>query len=82
MKLKFKSEMIQDALDGVGESMLNEEEEEELYIQVLQEAVIKINEEMVGTSKYKLTEEKVKNGPQNQLSGVDDYLDLMLNSLG
>ena len=82
MKLKFKSEMIQDALDGVGESMRNEEEEEELYIQVLQEAVIKINEEMVGTSKYKLTEEKVKNGTQNQLYGVEDDLDLMLKSLG
>jgi charged multivesicular body protein 2A len=82
MKLDLKSEMMQDVLDGVGESMGDEEEEEELYNQVLQEAGVKISEEMVGAGKEKLTEEKIKNGPQKQLAGVDDDLDAMLKSLG
>ncbi len=89
MKLDLKSDMMQEALDGIGESMGNEEEEEELYNQVLQEAGVKISEEMVGTNKEKLTEDKVNTGPQKQLAGVgavggggDDDLDAMLKSLG
>ena len=88
MKLDLKSDMMQEVLDGVGESMGNEEEEEELYNQVLQEAGVKISEEMVGAGKEKLTEDKVNTVPQKQLAGVgavgggDDDLDAMLKSLG
>ena len=86
MKLDLKSDMMQEVLDGVGESMGNEEEEEELYNQVLQEAGVKISEEMVGAGKEKLTADKVNTGPQKQLVGADgggdDDLDAMLKSLG
>ena len=87
MKLDMKSDMIQDVLEGVSESMGDEEEEEELYNQVLQEVGVKIGEEMVGTHKEKLIENRVDTGPQKQLVGVgaggaEDDLDAMLKSLG
>ena len=87
MKLGFKAEMISDVLEDIGESMDDEEQEEELYNQVLQEAGVKIGEEMVGSNKEKLIEKKVNNGPQKQIvgigaTGVDDDLDAMLKSLG
>ena len=86
MKIDMKQDMIQEVLDGVGASLEDEEQEEELYNQVLQEAGVKISEEMVGAGKEKLEEQKV--GPQKQLAGVgavgggDDDLDAMLKSLG
>ena len=87
MKLGFKAEMISDVLEDIGESMDDEEQEEELYNQVLQEAGVKIGEEMVGSNKEKLIEKKVNTGPQKQIvgigaTGVDDDLDAMLKSLG
>ena len=82
IKLELKSEKMKDALDGIGESIGNEEEEKELYNQVFQEVGFKISEEMVGTSKDNLTDEKVKNGPQKELVGVDNDLDAKLKSLG
>ena len=87
MKLDLKSEMMQEVLDGVGESMGNEEEEEELLNQVLQEAGLKIKDDMVEAGKEKLTENKVSTGPEKQLVGAvggegEDDLDAMLKSLG
>ena len=93
MKLDMKSDMMSDVLDSIGEGMDNEEEQEELYNQVLQEAGVQIGDEMVGAGKEKIEGEKV--GPQKQLAGVgavgggagagdaggDDDLDAMLKSL-
>jgi charged multivesicular body protein 2A len=91
MKLDMKSEMMSDVLDSIGESMDNEEEQEELYNQVLAEAGVKIEGEMVGAGKESLA--PVNTGPQKQLAGVgavggggadaggEDDLDAMLRSL-
>lgn len=88
MKLDMKSEMMEDVLDSIGEGMDNEEEQEELYNQVLAEAGVKIEGDMVGAGKEKLSQEKV--GPQKQLAGAEgaggaggaeDDLDAMLKSL-
>ena len=93
MKLDMKSDMMSDVLDSIGEGMDNEEEQEELYNQVLQEAGVQIGDQMVGAGTEKLASEKT--GPQKQLAGVgavgggapggdtggDDDLDAMLRSL-
>ena len=91
MKLEMKSDMMSDVLDSLGESMDDEEEQEELYNQVLAEAGVKVEGEMVGPGKDSLQSEKV--GPQKQLAGVgavgggaggdagEDDLDAMLKSL-
>jgi len=91
MKLDMKSEMMSDVLDSIGEGMDNEEEQEELYNQVLAEAGVKIEGEMVGAGKESLTANTV--GPQKQLAGVgavggggaaatgEDDLDAMLRDL-
>ena len=91
MKLDMKSDMMSDVMDSIGESMDNEEEQEELYNQVLAEAGVKIEGEMVGAGTEKLAAEKV--APQKQLAGVgavgggaggdagEDDLDAMLKSL-
>ena len=90
MKLEMKSDMMSDVLDSLGEDMDNEEEQEELYNQVLAEAGVKIEGEMVGAGKDSLQAEKI--GQQKQLAGVgavggggdaggDDDLDAMLRSL-
>ena len=95
-KLEMISDMMGEAMDSVGESMGNEEEEEELYNQVLQEAGVKIEGDMVGPQKDSLASQ-VKTGPQKQLAqvgagsggaggaggaeGGDDDLDAMLRSL-
>ena len=90
-KLDMISDMMGEAMDAVGESMGNEEEEEEIYNQVLQEAGVKIEGDMVGPQKNSLAAEKT--GPQKQLvgegvggsgggaEGGDDDLDAMLRSL-
>ena len=44
----MKSEMMSNVLDWIGEGMDSEEEQEELYNQVLAEAGVKIEEEMIG----------------------------------
>ena len=62
-KLDMVSDMMGEAMDAVGESMGNEEEEEELYNQVLQEAGVKLDGEMVGAGNEALASQ-VKNGPQ------------------
>lgn len=95
MKLDMKSDMMQDALDSIGESMDNEEEQEELYNQVLAEAGVKIEGEMLGPNKEGLGAENV--GPKKVLAGpagaggaaggapgggeAEDDLDAMLKSL-
>ena len=55
--------MMGEAMDSVGESMGNEEEEEELYNQVLQEAGVKLEGDMVGAGNEALGSQ-VKKGPQ------------------
>ena len=94
MKLDMKSDMMSDVLDSIGEGMDNEEEQEELYNQVLAEAGVKIEGEMVGAGKEALTSNAVNTGPQKQLDCVgavgcsgaggdtgEDDLDAMLKSL-
>ena len=95
MKLDMKSDMMSDVMDSIGEGMDNEEEQEELYNQVLAEAGVKIEGEMVGAGKESLTSNAVNTGPQKQLAGVgvvgggsgdagasgEDDLDAMLRSL-
>ena len=63
------SDMMGEAMDSVGESMGNEEEEEELYNQVLAEAGVKIEGDMVGPQKDPLASQ-VNTGPQKQLAQV------------
>ena len=81
MKLDMKSDMMSDVMDSIGESMDNEEEQEELYNQVLAEAGVKIDGEMVGPNKDSITANKVNTGPQKQMVGADaggeDDLDAM-----
>ena len=81
MKLDMKSDMMSDVMDSIGESMDNEEEQEELYNQVLAEAGVKIDGEMVGANKDSITANKVNTGPQKQMVGADaggeDDLDAM-----
>ena len=94
MKLDMKSDMMSDVLDSIGEGNDNEEEQEELYNQVLAEAGVKIEGEMVGPGKEALSSNAVNTGPQKQLAGVgpvgggagsadtgEDDLDAMLKSL-
>ena len=79
-------------MDTLGESMGNEEEEEELYNQVLAEAGVKVEGEMVGPGKDALASQV--NTEKKQLAGVgaegaggagdlggEDDLDAMLKSL-
>ena len=68
-KLDMVSDMMGEAMDTVGESMGNEEEEDELYNQVLQEAGVNIEGQMVGAGKETLASQ-VNTGPQKQLAGV------------
>ena len=70
MKLDMKSDMMSDVLDSIGEGMDNEEEQEELYNQVLAEAGVKIEGEMVSAGKEKLSANQENTGPQKQLAGV------------
>ena len=84
MKLDMKSEMMSDVLDSVGEGMDDEEEQEELYNQVLEEAGFKNKEEIIGPNKDNLN--PVKERQQKQLAqveadGGDNDLDEMLKSL-
>ena len=85
MKLDMKSDMMSDVMDSIGESMDNEEEQEELYNQVLAEAGVKIEGDMVGPNKDKISAPQVNTGPQKQVVGAegggDDDLDAMLKSL-
>ena len=85
MKLDMKSDMMSDVMDSIGESMDNEEEQEELYNQVLAEAGVKIEGDMVGPNKDKISAPQVNTGPQKKVVGTegggDDDLDAMLKSL-
>ncbi len=79
MMLEMKSEMMADVLDSLDEG--NEEEEDELYNQVLMEAGVNMENEMnVGKIGGEKEEEKNKPMAQNIQSGVDD-LDQMLSDL-
>ena len=93
-RLDMISDLMGEAMDQIDQG--NEEEEEELYNQVLAEAGVKIEGDMVGPQTNELTSQ-VKEGPQKQLAGVgaqgsggaggapadggDDDLDAMLRSL-
>ena len=84
-------------MDSIGESMGNEEEEEELYNQVLAEAGVKLEGELTGAQKDTLqsqvSEKKqlAQVGPEGAggsggsgpapADGGDDDLDAMLRSL-
>ena len=68
MKLDMKSDMMSDVLDSISEGMGNEEEQEELYNQILAEAGVKIEGGMVGAGKEALTFNAVNAGPQKQVS--------------
>lgn len=78
MMLEMKSDMMSEVLDSLDEG--NEEEEDELYNQVLMEAGVNMQNEMdvgIGGEKVK---EQAKPMTENVQSGVDD-LDQMLNEL-
>ena len=78
MMLDMKSDMMSDILDSLDEG--NEEEEDELYNQVLMEAGVNMQNELdVGVGGEKKKEEQKEN-PQTIQSGVDD-LDQMLKDL-
>ena len=81
MTLEMKSDKMSDIMDSIGESMDNEEEQEELYNQVLAEAGVKIEEDMVGPNKDKISAPQVNSEPRKQVVGAegggDDDLDSM-----
>lgn len=86
MMLDMKSDMMSDVMDSLGESMGNEEEEEEVYNQVLAEAGVKLDGEIIKANSEKVG--GVQEAPQKQLvaeGGVggkdEDDLDAMLKSL-
>ena len=66
-KLDMVSDMMGESMDTLGESMGNEEEEEELYNQVLAEAGVKVEGEMVGPGKDALASQ-VNTGSQKVLA--------------
>ena len=70
MKLDMKSDMMADVMDSIGEGMDDEEEQEALYNQVLAEAGVAVDGEMVGANKDKLAAQSVNNGPQKQMVGA------------
>ena len=79
MLLDMKSEMMSDILDSLDEG--NEEQEDELYNQVLMEAgVITQNEMNIGVAGQQNTEEQKEKPMVSVESGVDD-LDQMLKDL-
>ena len=69
MKLDMKSDMMADVMDSIGEGMDDEEEQEALYNQVLAEAGVAVDGEMVGANKDKLAQ-NVNTGPQKQMVGA------------
>ena len=78
MMLEMKSDMMSEVLDSLDEG--NEEQEEELYNQVLMEAGVNMQNELdvgIGADKNK---EQAKPMVENVQSGVDD-LDQMLKDL-
>ena len=85
MKIEMKQEMISEVMDSIGESMDNEEEQEELYNQVLAEAGVKIEREMVGPNKELIKENEINNESKKEIvrdnNGIGDDLDIMLKSL-
>ena len=80
MMLEMKSDMMSEVLDSLDEG--NEEEEDELYNQVLMEAGVNMENELNvgGIGEKNKEEQKAKPMAENIQSGVDD-LDQMLNDL-
>ena len=80
MMLEMKSDMMSEVLDSLDEG--NEEEEDELYNQVLMEAGVNMENELNvgGIGEKNKEEQKDKPMAENIQSGVDD-LDQMLNDL-
>ena len=76
--LDMKSDMISEALESLDEG--NEEEEEELYNQVLQEAGVKLADEMNFDGQNKESNGNNKVMEQPGVEGTDD-LDAMLKEL-
>ena len=95
-KLDMISDMMGEVMEDMDANMVDEEQQEEIYNQVLAEAGVKIEGDMVGPQKDPLASQ-VNTGPQKQLAGVgaegvgggagapadggDDDLDAMLRSL-
>ena len=80
MMLEMKSDMMSEVLDSLDEG--NEEEEDELYNQVLMEAGVNMENELNvgGIGEKNKEEQKAKPMAESIQSGVDD-LDQMLNDL-
>ena len=80
MMLEMKSDMMSEVLDSLDEG--NEEEEDELYNQVLMEAGVNMESELNvgGIGEKNKEEQKAKPMAESIQSGVDD-LDQMLNDL-
>ena len=80
MMLEMKSDMMSEVLDSLDEG--NEEEEEELYNQVLMEVGVNMENELNvgGIGEKNKEEQKAKPMAESIQSGVDD-LDQMLNDL-
>ena len=97
MQLDMKSDMISDVMDSLGEDLNNEEEQDELYNQVLMEAGVKLDGEILGANKDSLQKEQVQQkaqlvgeggmGGEGGAGGAggdadENALDAMLKSLG
>jgi len=84
-RLEMKSEKMSNVIDSIGEYMDNEEEQEELYNQVLARAGVKIGEEMFRSNKESIKANQVNNESQKQMVGAgareEDELDAILRSL-
>ncbi len=70
-KLEMKSEMMGEILDGMGED--TEEEQNEIYEQVLQEIGIKVSEQMPEANVKNQEEAKENNNQENE-GNLDDLL--------
>ena len=81
-KLEMKQDMMSDVLDGVGESLDDPVEQEEIYRNVLADVGLEVDKilpdsEKAGVEAAKVAEEEKK----QMVAAGDDDLDAMLNSL-
>ena len=95
MKMDIKNDIISDVLDSLGEGLNDEKMEDELYSQVLMEAGVKLDDEIIGPNKDPLQPQKVRQKEQmvgegglgvggageNAENEKEDALDAMLKSL-
>ena len=85
MKKEMKQDMISEVMNSIWESINDEEEQEELYNQVLEKAGVKIKEEIVGPNNELIKENAINNRSKKEIvrvnDGEEDDLDAMLKSL-